>query len=537
MAQNTTELKFAKETKVLHDFLQTPFTDREGGNFIANSYNSQNLNINLTTTFHYTNPGQAQSQLPVARIPVFHPYNPSGAIANTVTVRCPKDAYSFLPDHIKNILATRGVNPSNIDFFFSTQNIPGDWAKAAAQQPIIFRPHYYVHGLPQFDKQIKEGVFNQAPPCEIGIFATGASNIRMDGVINRLAPAKLIVSSHSQTMGPQKITPSQVICSPKKPGILSGIDFKTSHAIYSVVITPEKRVAVTLHWLLNQEDQARLNVISHRIRAQKGGIRHLIQEIEKCGQHSTLNAKGGPVTDLRKLFNAESMNLKVNTNVNVSENLGLTDDEQMQLAMEYSMQHEGILDQSPQQPLPLQLQPLPERKRHVEDNQVQHPELTLPGQLETKNLRENVGQNTLQNAQETQHIDPEIEQALFDIAMAESRALAALKPAEHQPAENENTVADSFLLSLRVPSLSIPETKKDVVPAPIIRSNVYPPSQLRVQPNGTANGVVRNTLATATQPAQVQPALVQPTQPNKANGQPNSAQRRFIRTAKGIVYL
>ncbi len=288
MSVDSSEIKIKiEDNKILDQFLNTPF--------IAQSYNLSDtelyvrLSLGLEAervTAHY-NEG-----FPVPRTPLFHPYSPnenfsemnaSGIPHTVLTLKCPKETLNFLPDTVKKLLVESNINPNQIEISVITQNMP--WTGV----PLLIRPHYWVHGDPQLDTALKAGGAFKTD-CEVALCTTRPeSTLLCDGLQNVFAnPSKLLpISTH------------ETVCSPEGMGVLSGILTTHSNSFFTLIKAADGRVALTLHWLLNDEDQRALEEAASKLRSQQ--VPTLKMLMFYIAQH--IPGLMEPLDDLIKLFN------------------------------------------------------------------------------------------------------------------------------------------------------------------------------------------------------------------------------------------
>lgn len=237
----------------------------------------------------------------IPKVPLFHPYQPTGdtlenvrshngILGTIVTIRCPKETFNFLPEPVLTALKQNNVTSEQTDIFFVTQNMP--WKN----QQLLFRAQYWVHGHPQNDIAIENASFNLDTPCRVGIFSPTNPNIYCDGTQNTLSVNPISVSSHPGA-DETNVYP-MIVCSPAFGGVMSGIDFDQTDAMYSIALTQDGRVAVTLHWLLNEEDQEQLTHISHSA----SSLSEFIKSVSTL-KNSRLNTENGPLSQLLNLYN------------------------------------------------------------------------------------------------------------------------------------------------------------------------------------------------------------------------------------------
>lgn len=190
------------------------------------------LNLDNKRSEHYP-----AMHLPEA--PIIHPYNPfdfndpnkyrknGGMLINTFNVRFPALAYMNLPKDIENTLRSHNVSPKNTDIFFITQDNP--WKNIS----LLLRPHTWVQ---------KNG---QSVAVQAGIF--GDSSVTMDGTANEVHAGTSYMHDG--------------LSSPDNTMVLRGLDYRVTKSFYLVVIDGD-RAAVTLMWMLNDEDQDEISKLS-----------------------------------------------------------------------------------------------------------------------------------------------------------------------------------------------------------------------------------------------------------------------------------
>lgn len=347
------EIKGSMENKILFEALKRPFAPPT---LEPNPYGYIRLHNKIPLTAHYFK-AEAGMGFPIPRTPIFHPYNPlgnevpatapaanryqGGVPATTISLQLPAEARKFLPEALKKTLESMAVAPDKLDIYFVTQNMPWD----PRYDPLLIRPHYWVHGDPSLDASVKAGTFNDTPLCDIGIFSNNPAISIADPANpanqkrNEIA-GKFGVSSHSHgepllddvTKNPVLDQNKQIVINPKTlhtlcspdghaGGLMTGIDYNLSQSLYSIVRKPDGRIAVTLHWLLNPADQVALTRISKRnndvvdasiiklIAEQPFSLLDVMAEIEKLGKTSQLNAPNGPMSDLKQLMGVAGMSM------------------------------------------------------------------------------------------------------------------------------------------------------------------------------------------------------------------------------------
>lgn len=312
------DVKKNVEQQLQKEFSKKPFARKER-NLL---YRFTRLSHDVELTKHY------KGQLPIPRIPYFHPYNPNtnptqagGIPGSIVTVCFPKEINKQMPvpEPILKILTELKADPAKIDLFFVTQNMP--WKTEGT--PLLVRPHYWVHGQADIDKAIEAGTYNANTPCRVGIFSAKEEGITCDKTKGVLG-SPIAVSSHP---GEAKLNEG-IICSPNGVGVIQGLDFTASHSLFSVVATPDGRVAVTLHWMLNPTDQESVINISKRVQ----NLNEFMQEVFKL-KNSQLNSEKGPLSDLMQMLGTTKPELEKDIKQKMEKDASMGDDWELALAL------------------------------------------------------------------------------------------------------------------------------------------------------------------------------------------------------------
>jgi hypothetical protein len=288
MSTNPVEIKTSIEGDILKHFLNTPFIIQE--NFeLSEPYVRLCLGPEAErVSVHY------KGHFPVPRTPLFHPYNPNAnpslmhpsGIPNTVlTLKCPKETLLFLADNLKKVLEDSKINPDQIDISVITQNMPFFWT---VEDPLLIRPHYWIHGDAQLDDIVKTGGA-LSTVCEVALCTTRTATLLCDGCQNIFPnPAKLLnISTHD------------TICSPNGIGVLSGVLPTQTLSFFSIVKAADGRTALTLHWLLNDNDQTALEDAALKMSSQQAPtlkmlMLHIAEHIPNLRE---------PLEDLMRIFN------------------------------------------------------------------------------------------------------------------------------------------------------------------------------------------------------------------------------------------
>ena len=228
---------FSGKILSLEGFLKQPFIKQ---NPVLDSFNEDsNKATNAIAMRRYlnVNPSSHYEYLGLSEAPIIHPYQPGGderrnfgMLRNIFSVKLPVSAYMNLPNNIKDTLRSHNVLPQNTDIFFITQDNP--WTSAQ----LLLRPHTWVK---------KNG---QSVTVQAGIFSDDSS-VTMDGTSNEVHAGQ----SHMH----------DGLSSPDNTMILSGIEYHATKSFYPVVIDGD-RAAVSLHWILNDEDQLAIEDLSLR---------------------------------------------------------------------------------------------------------------------------------------------------------------------------------------------------------------------------------------------------------------------------------
>ncbi len=203
-----------------------------------------------------------QYHLGLPKAPVFHPYHPLGnAAGNTppartnhgapavlVAAKFPLAFYDNLPLTIRETLAQQQIPNGNVDILFDTQDLP--WED---DTPINFRPHYWTDpdapyvGTYKIQSNLQVGFF--APDRELSIAGQSPGELR----------------PHTILVHPYKADRESLILSSPDNMQVPNLNWQNSSSMWSVVIKKEdNRAAVTLHWLLNDRDQAQLAALTAR---------------------------------------------------------------------------------------------------------------------------------------------------------------------------------------------------------------------------------------------------------------------------------
>ncbi|MBX9703525.1 MAG: hypothetical protein K2X39_05175 [Silvanigrellaceae bacterium] len=238
--------------------------------------------------------------IPIPRSPCIHPYNPTGDTEDQVeqyggypvaiaAVKLPKNVVNNLFPTIKQAITLANIGIEKISFFFVTQNMP--WKENTV---LLFRPHYWVHGAASLNNVVNNHTLHLDTPCRVGVFSENNANLSCDGVQNVLSNNLVSVCSHPGVDFNLNIP--MIICSPQNT-VLSGINCQQTNSFYSMVLTNDGQLAVTLHWLLNSEDQTALACISAFVET----MRDFIREI-KALPNSSLTVEKGPLSALVALL-------------------------------------------------------------------------------------------------------------------------------------------------------------------------------------------------------------------------------------------
>ncbi|BDU71373.1 IPT/TIG domain-containing protein [Mesoterricola silvestris] len=190
--------------------------------------------------------------------PVFHAYNPGGdnpglrdgkfVASYSLSLLLPPAFLEVLPRAIQDRIKALGVPPANVQILVSTQNYAYDGV-TPDNGVYLFRPHYWTD-----PDAPNSGIYYKDHALSGGIFE---------------ADPKVTLSGHPSgewfdfsilTHGPSATEAGPIVASGNTEP-MAGFDVTETTGLYSVVQDGD-RVAVTLHILLNDEDQATLDGIT-----------------------------------------------------------------------------------------------------------------------------------------------------------------------------------------------------------------------------------------------------------------------------------
>lgn len=283
--------------QVLKEFLKKRF---QISSLNCGPYSYLRLNHGLEQTPIYN------AYMPIPKTPIFHPYNPTGTTKEQMkdgtggvpgvilSVKFDNEVLKNLPESINKVIAENKIAKENIDCFFVTQNMP--WKN----EPLLIRPNYWLHGDKKLhDEAARTHTLNATTACRVGIFSPTTTNITIDNTKDVLPATVLNYVTHPGTDGNEKPT---CIVSPDGIGVMGGIDLNRTDSLFSVVLSGN-RLAVTLHWLLDDGDQQLLTNMSHHIK----NLEELIESIQMLPS-SRLNEKNGPLSHLQQILNMDPKN-------------------------------------------------------------------------------------------------------------------------------------------------------------------------------------------------------------------------------------
>lgn len=222
---------------------------------------------NTTSTGPYSN------IVDLPDVPVIHPYFPNGVNANqlydngipsfSVVVSIPKGTIGNLPSGVTEQLIRNNININQLDVFFCVQNMP--WNDT---EKLLFRPHPWLHREAPFS-----GNYSKQ---EVILAAIMAVNANLSTLI------EFQVSTNRSSN-------NEVIYLPNSMGIQGINNLTDSSSFYSFCFSRNSgRAALTLHWLLNQQDHYRINQFINRLQNTNTILR--LQEIIDWA-HSLSNSK------------------------------------------------------------------------------------------------------------------------------------------------------------------------------------------------------------------------------------------------------
>ena len=236
---------FSGKILSLEEFLKKDFTVHR------KSSTERKLDLDNGRSDHYL-------QINFPKAPLIHPYHPidledkqhyrkrSGMLANIFNIKLPHTVYFNLPPNIKEALQDRGISPQNTDIFFLTQDNP--WKEI----DLLFRPQTWIDEA--YSRDMLVGFFSD------------------DGVIMRGHAKNTLHSENSSIHSDSMVLDEDTkliynVSSPDNMKI-DGLDYQVTKSFYPVVIDGN-RAAVSLHWMLNDEDQAAIESLSLRVNNMK----------------------------------------------------------------------------------------------------------------------------------------------------------------------------------------------------------------------------------------------------------------------------
>ena len=226
---------FSGKILSIEGFLKQPFIKQNPIHDSLNEDAIKALDIIAIRNYLDVNPSSHYAYLGLSEAPVIHPYQPGGderrnfgMLKNIFSIRLPISAYMNLPENIKDTLRSKNIPPQNTDIFFITQDNP--WTSSQ----LLLRPHTWVKKNGK-DVTVHAGIFSDD------------SSVTMDGTSNEVHAGQ----SHMH----------DGLSSPENTMKLSGLDYQVTKSFYPVVIDGD-RAAVTLVWMLNDEDQAAIESLS-----------------------------------------------------------------------------------------------------------------------------------------------------------------------------------------------------------------------------------------------------------------------------------
>jgi hypothetical protein len=189
--------------------------------------------------------------------PVLHPYNPDQygtdvrndatgvpmlAPRMTLNIQFPTVFREVLPASVLQQIQASGVSLDNVSILCYSQNYFWD-----GSNPYEFRPHYYTDPNAPYS-----GSYNETSNLSLGLFEAENGISLVDAQGSAFFGTQVIV--HNET-----VAPNLVVSSPDSLQ-MPGINVANSTSFWSLVVDGTN-AAATLHLLLNDGDQARLEAI------------------------------------------------------------------------------------------------------------------------------------------------------------------------------------------------------------------------------------------------------------------------------------
>lgn len=208
------------------------------------------------------------------RAPIFHAYHPytpdPGPLGKlrpghewprvVINLQLPAEFLEAVPAPLLEPLRTLGFPAEQADLFCVSQDQPYD-------APLLFRPHYWLYpdtpaeGLATESRQTALGIWAATPDLHLVGHSPGAF----------LPPSAATVTTVHPTAGPPmgNQTPSAIISSPNNLR-MTGFDPQHTRVCWSLVYDGVRpgvppRAAITLHLLLNDQDQRGLEALARRV--------------------------------------------------------------------------------------------------------------------------------------------------------------------------------------------------------------------------------------------------------------------------------
>jgi ankyrin repeat protein len=214
-------------------------------------------------------------QLQLPQLPIVHPYNPDGGFDQverlpggvpifSIAVALDASTPLALPAGVLSILNQQGIAPAQLELFFCVQNMP--WKNAQ----LLFRPHPWLHT----DAPLV-GNYSKSSDVLTGVFAIGSEISHLVNITG--------VSTHPGTANHMVLSAAQMLINDVE-------DPSQTHCFYSLCIEPAtKKAALTLHWLVNDQDHAQIQRILPSINTLPQFIMLATTQL----QYSVLNGTAG----------------------------------------------------------------------------------------------------------------------------------------------------------------------------------------------------------------------------------------------------
>jgi hypothetical protein len=228
-----------KERAELIQFANTLLTWKEG-NGLGSRQVARITNVNLVA------PYKKSAALPA--MPVCFPYNAEGTMAILMAIRLPATPDN-LPSGVTQLLSQHQINMNNLEVNFCVQDMPVTWI----DQRILLRPHPFLHPTAP-----ESAAFSAASNILVGF-----SNINEAfGALKNEPPLTTHQGDGGEVIFSGDQLPVEFMDSITKEKITPLAMVDKTYTFYSFCIEPATgRAALTLHWLVNENDFQKLKSI------------------------------------------------------------------------------------------------------------------------------------------------------------------------------------------------------------------------------------------------------------------------------------